>query len=123
MAPLPPYLRRGRPVLAKALKYFSALPLALLLIFATALPVMAGPFEDAVANSQMTSFPITEEASAMLATGGNPLAYPSSARCRTPVDADPETKKVYVTEPDGKIIDAAPAHPLPAFPMAPRPCV
>jgi urea transport system permease protein len=43
-----------------------------------------------------------------LAIGGNPLAYTIiSALKDGRLMADPETKKVYVTQPDGKITDAA----------------
>jgi urea transport system permease protein len=95
-------------VLAKVLRYFSPLPLALLLIFATALPVMAGPFEDAVAKFANDEFSDTEEAIGALATGGNPLAYTIIRALQDGrLMADPETKKVFVAEPDGKIIDAA----------------
>ena len=54
---------------------FRALPFALLLIFATALPVIAGPFEDAVAKFANDEFSDTEEAVDTLATSSNPLAY------------------------------------------------
>ena len=108
MSPPSSFLRRGRPVLAKFFKNFRALPFALLLIFTTVLPVMAGPFEDAVAKFANDEFSDTEEAIGALATGGHPLAYTIiSALQDGRLMADPETKKVYVTQPDGKIIDAA----------------
>ncbi len=108
MSPPSSFLRRGRPVLAKVFKNCRALPFAILLIFATALPVMAGPFEDAVAKFANDEFSDTEEAIGVLATSGNPLAYPIiSALQDGRLMADPETKKVYVNEPDGKAIDAA----------------
>src|ERR1700722_934673 len=99
---------RGRPVPANVLRNFRALPFALLLIFAMVLPVMAGPFEDAVGKFANDEFSDTEEAIGVIATGGNPLAYPIiSALQDGRLMADPETKKVYVTQLDGKIIDAA----------------
>jgi urea transport system permease protein len=108
MSPPSSFFRRGRPVLVRFFRNFRALPFALLLIFATALPVLAGPFEDAVAKFANDEFSDTEEAIAALATGGNPLAYTIiSALHDGRLTADPETKKVYVTQPDGKIIDAA----------------
>src|SRR6266404_1091358 len=105
--------RRGRPVLTNAFRNFRAFPFALLLIFTTLLPAMAGPFEDAVAKFANDEYSDTEEAIGVLATGGNPLAYPIiSALQDGRLMADPETKKVYVTQPDGKIIDAATGAPV-----------
>ena len=40
------------------------------------LPVLAGPFEDAVAKFANDEFSDTEEAIGTIATSGNPLAYP-----------------------------------------------
>ena len=72
------------------------------------LPVLAGPFEDAVGKFANDEYSDTEEAVDVLATSGNPLAYPIiSALQDGRLMADPDTKKVYVTQPDGKIIDAA----------------
>ena len=80
----------------------------MLLIFATVLPALAGPFEDAVAKFANDEFSDTEEAIDALATSGNPLAYTIiSALQDGRLMADPDTKKVYVKQPDGKIIDAA----------------
>src|SRR5882757_667542 len=108
MEPPSSYSCRGRPVLTKAFRNVRALPLAILLMIAMALPVMAGPFEDAVGKFANDEFSDTEEAVGVIATGGNPLAYPIiSALQDGRLMADPETKKVFVTETDGKIIDAA----------------
>lgn len=94
-----------------------ALVLALLLIAATAVPVLAGPFEDAVGKFANDEFSDTEEAIGVLATGGNPLAYTIiSALQEDRLMADPETKKVFVTRPDGKIIDAATGAPVASLP-------
>jgi urea transport system permease protein len=88
-----------------------------LLIFATALPALAGPFEDAVAKFANDEFSDTEEAIGVLATGGNPLAYTIiSALQDGRLMADPDTKKVYVTQPEGKIIDAATGAPVASIP-------
>jgi urea transport system permease protein len=104
-------------VFAKIFRNFHALPFALLLIFATALPVVAGPFEDAVAKFANDEFSDTEEAIGALAAGGNPLAYTIiSALQDGRLMADPDTKKVYVTAPDGKIIDAASGAPVESIP-------
>jgi urea transport system permease protein len=95
-------------VLAKVLRRnVRALPFAVLLVFATLLHAMAGPFEDAVAKFANDEYSDTEEAVDALATSGNPLAYGIvSALQDGRLMADPDTRKVYVTQPDGKAIDA-----------------
>ncbi len=86
---------------------FRALPFAVLLVIATILPAMAGAFEDAVAKFANDEYSDTEEAVDALATSSNPLAYPIvSALQDGRLMADPDTKKIYVTQPDGKSIDA-----------------
>jgi urea transport system permease protein len=85
-----------------------ALALSVLLIAAFALPALAGPFEDAVAKFANDEFSDTDEAVGAVAISGNPLAFPIiSALQDGRLSADPETKKVFVTGTDGKIIDAA----------------
>jgi len=107
----------GRPVLTRVFRNFRALPLAILLMIATALPLMAGPFEDAVGKFANDEFSDTEEAVGVLATGGNPLAYTIiSALQDGRLMADPDTKKVYVTQPDGKSIDASTGAPVASVP-------
>jgi urea transport system permease protein len=87
---------------------FRAWPFALLLILATVLPALAGPFEDAIGKFADDDYASTEEAVGMIATSGNPLAFSIiSALQDGRLMADPDTKKIYVTQPDGKIIDAA----------------
>ncbi len=104
-------------MVTKAFRNFRALPLAILLMIATALPVMAGPFEDAVGKFANDEFSDTEEAVGVLATGGNPLAYTIiSALQDGRLMADPDTKKVYVTQPDGKGIDASTGAPVASVP-------
>src|ERR1700704_4999943 len=86
-------------------------------MIAAALPVMAGPFEDAVGKFANDEFSDTEEAVGVLATGGNPLAYAIiSALQDGRLMADPDTKKVFVTQPDGKFIDAATGAPVASLP-------
>src|SRR6267154_3094263 len=86
-------------------------------MIATALPVMAGPFEDAVGKFANDEFSDTEEAVGVLATGGNPLAYTIiSALQDGRLMADPDTKKVYVTQADGQMIDAATGAPVASIP-------
>ena len=117
MSPPSSSLCRGRPVLAKVLRNVRALPFAVLLVFATLLPAMAGPFEDAVAKFANDEFSDTEEAVGVIATGGNPLAYAIiSALQDGRLMADPDTKKVYVAQPDGKNIDATTGAPVASIP-------
>ena len=104
-------------MLSKVLRNFRALPFAVLLIIATALPVMAGAFEDAVGKFANDEYSDTEEAVDVLATSANPLAYTIvSALQDGRLMADPDTKKVYVSQPDGKIIDALTGAPVAGIP-------
>ena len=105
-------------MLAKVLRRsVRALPFALLLVFTTLLPALAGPFEDAVAKFANDEYSDTEEAVDALATSTNPLAYTIvSALQDGRLMADPETKKVYVTQPDGKNIDALTGAPVASIP-------
>jgi urea transport system permease protein len=87
--------------------YIRTLLLSIVLI-AFALPAFAGPFEDAVAKFANDDFSDSEDAVAEIAASGNPLAYAIiSALQDERLMADPDTKKVYVKQLDGKIIDAA----------------
>ena len=119
MSPPSLHLRRGRPVLTNVSASLRALACALLLI-ATVIPVLpalAGPFEDAVGKFANDEFSDTEEAVGVLATGGNPLAYTIiSALQDGRLMADPDSKKVYVTQPDGKNIDAVTGAPVDSIP-------
>jgi urea transport system permease protein len=104
-------------VFSNRLKNLRALPFAVLLIFATMLPALAGPFEDAVAKFANDDFSDTDEAIGAIATSGNPLAYPIiSALQDGRLMADPDTKQVYVSQPDGKNIDAATGAPVASIP-------
>ncbi|MBR0864246.1 urea transport system permease protein [Bradyrhizobium diazoefficiens] len=79
-----------------------------LFLIAFALPAFAGPFEDAVAKFANDDYSDTEEAIGVVASSGNPLAFPIiSALQDGRLMADPDSKKVYVTGTDGKSIDAA----------------
>ena len=103
-----PHSCRGRIVSANFLDRLRAALLAILLIAAFAVPALAGPFEDAVAKFANDDFSDTEEAIGAVATSGNPLAFPIiSALQDGRLSADPDTKKVFVTGADGKVIDAA----------------
>ncbi len=71
------------------------------------MPALAGPFEDAVAKFANDEFSDTEEAIAAVASSGNPLAFPIiNALQDGRLSADPDTKKAYITQEDGKVIDA-----------------
>ncbi len=118
---MPPssYSGRGRPVFANVLDRFRALALSLLLIAAVASPALAGPFEDAVGKFANDEFSDTDEAIGAVATSGNPLAFAIiSALQDGRLMADPDSKKVYVTQPDGKIIDAVTAEFVASLPAA-----
>jgi urea transport system permease protein len=100
-----------------AIRSLRALPFAILLIFTTVLPVLAGPFEDAVGKFTTDDYSDTEEAIGVIATGGNPLASTIlSALQDGRLMADADTKKVYVTQPDGKSIDAETGAPVASVP-------
>lgn len=106
--PSPQHSCRGRIVSANFLDRFRAILLALLLAASFAAPALAGPFEDAVAKFANDDFSDTDEAIGAVAASGNPLAFPIiSALQDGRLSADPDTKKVFVTGSDGKVIDAA----------------
>jgi urea transport system permease protein len=95
-------------VVANVFDRIRALVLSVLLIVAFASPAFAGPFEDAVAKFANDEFSDTEEAIGVVAASGNPLAFPIiSALQDSRLSADPDTKNVYVTQTDGKVVDAA----------------
>jgi urea transport system permease protein len=104
-------------VLAKVLRNVRAVPFAILLIFAMVLPVLAGPFEDAIPKFANDEFSDTDEAVGAVAISGNPLAFAIiSALQDGRLMADPDSKKVYVTQPDGKSIDALTGAPVASVP-------
>ena len=110
-------------MLNHAVDRLRAVALAVLLLAAFALPALAGPFEDAVAKFANDEYSDTEEAVGALATSGNPLAFPIiSALQDGRLMADPDTKKVFVTQPDGKIIDAATGAAVASVPDSAAPC-
>ena len=78
------------------------------MVVALAAPAFAGAVEDAVAKFANDEFSDTEEAVGAVATSGNPLAFPViSALQDGRLSADPDTKKVFITQDDGKVIDAS----------------
>jgi urea transport system permease protein len=95
-------------VSANFLDRLRALLLSILLLAAFAVPALAGPFEDAIAKFANDDFSDTDEAVGVVATSGNPRAFAIiSALGDDRLSADPDTKKVFVTGTDGKVIDAA----------------
>jgi len=107
MPPPSLYLSPGSAVVANAFACFRTLALSVFLI-AFALPAFAGPFEDAVGKFTTDDFSDTEAAIDAVATSGNPLAYAIiSALQDERLMFDGDAKKVYLKQPDGKIIDAA----------------
>src|ERR1700739_49822 len=93
-----------------------ALALAVLLIAVTA-PAFADPFEDSVAKFTTDDFSDTEDAIGEIAASGNPLAYPIiSALQDERLMFDADSKKVYIKQPDGQIIDAATGAPVASLP-------
>jgi urea transport system permease protein len=109
MPPPSPHTPAGVVIVsANFLDRFRAIFLAILLAAAFVVPALAGPFDDAVAKFANDEFSDTDEAVGMVASSGNPLAFPIiSALGDGRLSADPESKKVFVTGTDGKIIDAA----------------
>jgi urea transport system permease protein len=110
----PPFISLGwdRDVFANFISRLGTLAFALAVIVATivfsGLPASAGPFEDSVSQFANDSFSDTEDAINALASSGNPLAYSIvSALQEGRLVADPQTKKVYIKQPDGKVVDAA----------------
>jgi urea transport system permease protein len=98
---------------AHAIDRLRAIAIVLLLLAGLATPAFAGAFEDALAKFANDDYSHTADAVGALAASGNPLAYPIiSALQDGRLSADPDTKKVFVTGADGKIIDAATGAPV-----------
>jgi urea transport system permease protein len=82
--------------------------LCLFLIAASAVPALAGPYEDGIAKFSTDDFSDTEEAVGIVAQSGNPLAFDIiSALQDGRLMANPDTKAVFLTRRDGQILDAA----------------
>src|SRR5882724_10591224 len=106
--PPSPLSCRGRPVSANVFDRLRAVAIVLFLIAAFVVPALAGPFEDAVGKFANDEFSDTDEAVGAVVGSGNPLAFTIiSALQDGRLLADPDSKKVFVTQPDVKIIDAA----------------
>ena len=86
-------------------------------MFAAAVPAFAGAFEDAVGKFATDDFSDTEEAIGVVATSGNSLAFPIiSALQDGRLMADADSKKVFITQPDGKNVDATSGAPVASLP-------
>jgi urea transport system permease protein len=106
---------------ANLLSCVRTLALSIVLI-GLALPALAGPFEDSVSKFANDDFSDSEDAVAEIAASGNPLAYSIiNALHDERLMADPDTKKVYVKQVDGKIIDAATGAPVDVLPDGAEP--
>nr|WP_225645090.1 urea ABC transporter permease subunit UrtB [Bradyrhizobium australafricanum] len=93
---------------ANCIDRFRALFLSIVLLSCLAVPALAGPFEDSVAKFANDEFSDTEAAIGEVAASGNALASPIiSALQDGRLSADPDSKKVFITRTDGKIVDAA----------------
>ncbi|GAB6997938.1 MAG: urea transport system permease protein [Bradyrhizobium sp.] len=98
---------RGPDVFAICIDRFRTLCLWILLLSCLAVPALAGPFEDSVAKFANDEFSDTEAAVGEIAASGNALASPIiSALQDGRLSADPDSKKVFITQADGKIVDA-----------------
>src|SRR3569623_174385 len=92
------------------------------LIFATALPALASPFDDAVAKFANGSFADSMEAVEVIASSGNAEAYSIiSALQDSRLLADADTKKVYIKVADGKYRDASTGQPVAFVPQSASP--
>ncbi len=90
------------------LERFRSLALSAFVVVCLSLPAFAGAFEDAVGKFANDEFSDTEEAIGVVAASGNPRAFAIiSALQDGRLSASSETKKVFVTDADGKISDAA----------------
>jgi urea transport system permease protein len=88
-----------------------------LVLIAVAGSASAGPFEDAIGKLTTDDFSDTEEAIAAIASSGNPLARPIiSALQDERLMFDAESKKVYIKQQDGRVIDAATGAPTDSIP-------
>jgi urea transport system permease protein len=101
----------------KLLDRFRAFMFALLLIAASAIPALAGPFEDAVVKFANDDYSDTDDAIGVIATSGNPQAFAIiSALQDGRLFADPDSKKVYLTDASGKSTDVATGAPVASVP-------
>ncbi|MCP1754847.1 urea transport system permease protein [Bradyrhizobium elkanii] len=92
---------------ANCIDRFRTLFLSILLLSCLIMPALAGPFEDSVAKFANDEFSDTEAAIGEVAASGNALASPIiSALQDGRLSADPDSKKVFITQADGKIVDA-----------------
>lgn len=87
------------------------------LIFTFVASAFAGPYEDAIAKLANDSFSDTEAAVNAMATSGSPLAFVVIDALKDGrLVADAQSKKVFVKEKSGKIVDAASGEAVAAAP-------
>jgi urea transport system permease protein len=88
-----------------------------IVLIAFAVPAFAASFEESVGKFANDEFSDTEDAVGEIVGSGNPLAYPIiSALQDERLMADPDSKKVFIKQTDGKIIDAATGAPVDQLP-------
>ncbi|MDO9414053.1 MAG: urea ABC transporter permease subunit UrtB, partial [Pseudolabrys sp.] len=103
----------------KLLDRFRTFVFAVLLIAASAIPALAGPFEDAVAKFANDDYSDTDDAIGVIATSGHPQAFAIiSALQDGRLFADPESKKVFLTDPAGRSVDVATGEPVADVPSS-----
>jgi len=108
---------RGTAVLVHRLDRFRALLLSVLLLTCFVLPALAGPFEDSVAKFANDDFSDTEAAIGEIASSGSPQAAAIIGALQDGrLQADPDTKKVFITKTDGTFVDAATGAPVDKLP-------
>jgi urea transport system permease protein len=94
-------------VLNQLSRAFALVALCVLAVLWT-LPAKAGPLEDAIAKFSEDSYSDTADAIALLVESGSPRALPIiSALKDERLLADPDSKKIYIKEDNGKVVDAA----------------
>ena len=94
-----------------------AFAIAILLTAVFVVPALAVTFEDTISKFATDDFSDTDEAIGEVAASGNPQAFAIiSALQDGRLMADPDTKKVYVTQPGGKIVDAVTGAPVASLP-------
>jgi urea transport system permease protein len=99
-----------------------ALVAAICVLFIAALPAQAQSFEDALARFAADSFADTDAAIGQVAGSGNAMAQPViQALQEGRLLFDAATKKIYIRDQAGKIVDAATGQAVPDAPTGLKP--
>jgi urea transport system permease protein len=99
-----------------------ALVAAIGVLLVTALPAHAQSFEDALARFAADSFNDTEAAIGQVAASGHAMAQPVIQALQDGrLLLDAPTKKIYIRDPSGRILDAATGQAAADAPANPRP--